>query len=109
MSYMMRGMGNMQGMMKQMQKLQKEMASAQEALHQQTFTGSANNDLVKVTFTGDKTMQSIDIDSTLLNVEHKEVLEDVILLAVNDALNRIDEATEKTLGKYTQGLGIPGL
>ena len=52
---MMRGMGNMQGMMKQVQKMQKEMAKAQEALNEKEFIGEATNQLVTATFTGDRT------------------------------------------------------
>lgn len=56
---MMRGMGNMQGMMKQVQKMQKEMAEAQELLNKTEFTGKATNELVKAVFTGDRRMKDI--------------------------------------------------
>lgn len=104
---MMRGMGNMQGMMKQMQKMQKEMVKAQEELNEKEFTGSATNDLVKVVFTGDKTMKTIDINPELIDPEDPEMLQDMIVLAVNDALTKITQETEQTMGKYTKGL--PGL
>ncbi|SDK43882.1 YbaB/EbfC family nucleoid-associated protein [Alkalibacterium thalassium] len=103
------GMGNMQGMMKKMQKMQKEMEQAQAALNETEFTGSANDDLVTVKFTGDKTCRVVRIKEDIVDPEDVEIIEDLVLLAVNDALGKIDEETEKTMGKYSKGLGIPGL
>lgn len=100
----MRGMGNMQGMMKQMQKMQKEMGKAQEELNQTEFTGVATNELVKVTFTGDKTVKAIAIDPELIDPEDPEMLQDMIIVAVNDGIEKINQATEQTMGKYTKGL-----
>lgn len=107
----MRGMGNMQGMMKKMQKMQKEMEAAQENLNQTEFTGSANNDLVKVTFTGDKKLQDVSIKEEIVDPDDVEMIEDLVLLAINDALEKVETETEKVMGKYTKGLGggLPGL
>lgn len=102
----MRGMGNMQGMMKQMQKLQKEMSKAQEALNEKVFTANISQ-VVEVTFTGDKKMQGIKIKPEAVDPEDLETLEEVIMLGVNDCLNQIAKETEKTMGKYAKG--IPGL
>lgn len=104
---MMRGMGNMQGMMKQMQKLQKEMAEAQEALHQKEFTGEASSQLVTVTMTGDKVMKDIQIKPEVIDPEDADMLQDLVIAAVNDAITKIDKETETTMGRYTKG--IPGL
>lgn len=104
---MMRGMGNMQGMMKQMQKMQKEMVKAQDELNAKEFTGSSTNDLVTVTFTGDKTMKAMDINPELIDPEDPEMLQDMIVLAVNDAITKITKETDRTMGKYTKGL--PGM
>ncbi|MFV0559863.1 MAG: YbaB/EbfC family nucleoid-associated protein [Enterococcus sp.] len=104
---MMRGMGNMQGMMKQVQKMQKEMVKAQEVLNETTFTGVSTNDLVKVTFTGDRKMKDIAIQEGVIDPEDPEMLQDLVILAVNDALAKIEKETEQTLGKYTKG--IPGM
>ncbi|MBV7389285.1 MULTISPECIES: YbaB/EbfC family nucleoid-associated protein [Enterococcus] len=100
----MRGMGNMQGMMKQMQKMQKDMTKAQDELNASIFTGSSTNDLVKVTFTGDKKMQGIEINPELIDPEDPEMLQDMLVLAVNDAMSKINQVTESTMGKYTKGL-----
>ncbi|EOH97856.1 YbaB/EbfC family DNA-binding protein [Enterococcus pallens ATCC BAA-351] len=103
----MRGMGNMQGMMKQMQKMQKEMMKAQEELNAKEFFGASANDLVKVVFTGDKTMKAMEINPELIDPEDPDMLQDMVILAVNDALTKISEETEETMGKYTKGL--PGI
>jgi DNA-binding YbaB/EbfC family protein len=101
---MMRGMGNMQGMMKQVQKMQKEMTKAQEALNEKEFIGEATNQLVTATFTGDRRMKDITIKEEVVDPEDSDMLEDLIVLAVNDALSKIEKETEATLGKYTKGM-----
>lgn len=99
----MRGMGNMQGMMRQMQKLQKEMGKAQDALNEKEFTATAGN-VVEVTFTGDKKMKQITIKEEAVDPEDVDMLQDVIVLAINDCLAQIEEESQKTMGKYTKGL-----
>ena len=101
---MMRGMGNMQGMMKQVQKMQKEMVQAQDKLNETEFTGAATNDLVKVVFTGNRRMKDLQINEVVVDPEDTEMLQDLVIMAVNDALAKIDVETEKTMGKYTKGL-----
>ena len=101
---MMRGMGNMQGMMKQVQKMQKEMVQAKDKLNETEFTGAATNDLVKVVFTGNRRMKDLQINEGVVDPEDTEMLQDLVIMAVNDALAKIDVETEKTMGKYTKGL-----
>ncbi|MGJ1012029.1 YbaB/EbfC family nucleoid-associated protein [Enterococcus casseliflavus] len=101
---MMRGMGNMQGMMKQMQK---EMMKEQEALNSKQFIGESTNGYVKATFTGDKTLQDITINEAIVDADDVEMLQDMIILAVNDGLKKIEKESEQTMGKYTRN--IPGL
>ncbi|MBT9717486.1 YbaB/EbfC family nucleoid-associated protein [Enterococcus durans] len=101
---MMRGMGNMQGMMKQVQKMQKEMVQAQDKLNETEFTGAATNDLVEVVFTGNRRMKDLQINEGVVDPEDTEMLQDLVIMAVNDALAKIDVETEKTMGKYTKGL-----
>ncbi|MHC9532286.1 YbaB/EbfC family nucleoid-associated protein [Dellaglioa sp. BT-FLS60] len=104
---MMRGNGNMQGMMKQMQKLQKEMTKDQEALNATEFVGEASNDLVKVTFTGDKKMTDIVIKEEAVDPDDVDMLQDLVIMAVNDAMTKIETTTADKMGKYSQGM--PGL
>ncbi|WP_071131829.1 YbaB/EbfC family nucleoid-associated protein [Enterococcus timonensis] len=99
----MRGMGNMQNIARQMQKMQKEMGKVQETLDQQVFTATAGQ-VVTVTFTGNKKLQEVKIDPVALDPEDAETVEDLLVVAINDALNQIEETTQKTMGKYTKGM-----
>ena len=85
---MMRGMGNMQGMMKQVQKC-KRMAKAQEALNEKEFIGEATNQLVTATFTGDRTMKDLTIKEDVVDPEDVDMLQDLVIMAVNDALVKL--------------------
>ena len=102
----MRGMGNMQGMMKQMQKMQKEMAETQEALNEKEFIGSASSDLVTVTMTGDKKMKDIVIKPEAVDPDDIDMLQDLVIAAVKDGMKQVNHATQQKLGKYTQGMGL---
>lgn len=101
---MMRGMGNMQGMMKQVQKMQKEMAQAQESLNEKEFTGESTNGYVKVTVTGDRKVKAVTINPDVVDPEDVEMLEDLVALAVNDVISKVEKEIESTMGKYTKGL-----
>ena len=101
---MMRGMGNMQGMMKQVQKLQKEMTKAQEALNVTEFIGESTNGYVKVTATGDRKIKDITINPAVIDAEDPEMLQDLVVMAVNDVLTKVEKESEATVGKYAKGL-----
>lgn len=96
---------NIQAMMKQAQQLQNKMLNEKKAIDSKVFTGKSS--LVTITMTGDKKMTGVDINLDEISSDDKEMLEDMIMLAVNDAITQIDKETEEKLGKYTQGL--PGL
>lgn len=96
---------NIQAMMKQAQKLQKDMLNAKEKINKTTFEG--NSSFVHVKVKGDKTIESVKIDSEMLEKEDIEILEDLITVAINEAMKKIDAETDKKLGKFTQGM--PGL
>lgn len=106
---MMRGMGNMQKMMKQMQKMQKDMQKAQEELAQKTAEGTAGGGMVTVLVNGNKEVLEVKIKEEVVDPEDIEMLQDLVLAATNDALKKMDEITNSTMGKFTQGLNIPGL
>ena len=95
---------NMQAMLKQAQNMQKKMQKEQEVIIYTTFIGTIC--LVKVTMNGDKKIEKVEIDSSF-EKDDIEMLEDMIAIAVNDAMSQIDKVTESKLGKYTKGL--PGL
>ena len=104
----MRGMGNMQGMMKQMQKLQKQMAQAQEELNQTEYVGSSQSDLVQVTVNGKRQVLSVSIKPEAVDGDDVELLQDLVLMATNRALEQAEKANEQTMGHFTRGLNIPG-
>lgn len=97
---------NMQALMKQAQKLQKDMLSAKEEIDNTLFTGE--NSLVKVTMKGTREVVKVEISSDdSLDKDDIEMLQDMILVAVNEASSKIDKMTEEKLGKY--GNSMPGL
>jgi len=97
---------NMQAMLKQAQNMQKQMMNEQEKISNSTFYGE--NGLVKVTMKGTKKIEKVEIQKDDdFSKDDLEMLEDMIMVAVNDALSQIDKETEEKLGKYTKGL--PGL
>ncbi len=96
---------NIQAMMKQAQQLQNKVLNEKKVIDSKVFTGKSS--LVSVTMTGDKKVTGVDINMDSIESDDKEMLEDMIMLAVNDAITQIDKETEEKMGKYTQGL--PGL
>lgn len=95
---------NMQQMMKQAQKLQKQMEKSQAELAATSFTASSAQDLVTVTFTGDKKLASIVFKPEVVDADDLETLQDMTLQAVNAALAQVDEATQKKLGAFAGNL-----
>lgn len=93
-------MMNMNNMMKQAQKLQKQMEKAQADLAATTFTGKSAQDLVTANFTGDKKLVSINFKEAIVDPDDLETLEDMTAQAINDALSQIDDATKKSLGAF---------
>jgi len=102
-------MKNMGGMMKQAQKLQTKMLKMQEELALKTVDVSAGGGMVKVVATGNQKIQSISLEKEVVDPEDVEMLEDLILAAVNDALNKSQEMVSGEMGKLTGGMNIPGL
>ena len=103
------GMGNMQAMMKKVQKMQAEMAKMQEELKKRTIETSVGGGAVTVVVTGKKELQSIKINPDAVDTEDMEMLEDMIISAVNEGLKQIDEMTEKEMAKITGGMKLPGM
>lgn len=102
-------MGNMGNMMKQMQKMQKEMLKAQEQLKEQTVEGTAGGGMVTVVMNGHKEVIDVQINQEVVDPDDVEMLQDLVLAAMNEALKQVDELVSKNMSKFTQGLNIPGL
>ncbi len=96
---------NMQAMLKQAQKLQKDMMKEKTEIDNMEFEGKSS--LVTVTMKGTKEVTNVKIDAETLDKDDIEMLEDMVQVAVNEAIKKIDDITEKKMGKYTQGM--PGL
>ena len=93
---------NMQALMRQAQQMQKDITKKKDELNKKTFVGTS--ELVEVTFTGDKKLVSTKIKSDIDN-DDKEIIEDMFVIAVNDAMAKIDKETESMLGAYGSQLG----
>jgi len=100
-------MGNMAGMMKKMQKLQGEMGKMQEDLKKRTMEVSAGGGAIKVVINGDKQIQSLKIDPTAVDPEDIEMLEDLVVAAINEAIKKVDDMTAQEMGKLTGGMNLP--
>ena len=103
------GGGNMGAMMKQAQKMQAELAHAQEEIKDMTFEATAGGGMVKVVANGDMTVDSIVIDPEAVDPEDVEMLQDMVAAAVNEALRGVSEISSQRLNAATGGLNIPGL
>lgn len=102
----MKGMGNM---MKQAQKLQAKMMKLQEELAEKTVETAAGGGMVKVVANGKQQILSIEIDREVVDPDDIEMLQDLILAAVNDALAKAQEMVSGEMSKLTGGMNIPGL
>ena len=96
-------------MMKQVQEMQKQMAKAQEELADEVVEASAGGGMVTVKVTGDLKIQEIKIDPGAVDPDDAEMLEDMVMAAVNEALRSAQELAANKLGGLTGGLNIPGL
>ncbi len=103
------GGGNMNNMLKQAQKMQEDMAKVQGELEEKIVEASSGGGAVSVKATGKKTIVEIVIKPEIVDPEDVEMLQDLILVAVNDALKKADDMVQGEMGKITGGLNIPGL
>lgn len=104
-----RGGGNMNNMMKQIEKLQKEMADMQENLKNEEISATSGGGAVTATVNGNKEVISIKLDKEAVDPEDVEMLEDLIVAAVNEALRNSENKVNSKMSKLTGGLNIPGL
>jgi DNA-binding YbaB/EbfC family protein len=102
----MKGMGNM---MKQAQQLQSKMMKLQEELADKTVESSSGGGMVKVTANGRNQIISIQIEQEVVDPDDVEMLQDLVLAAINDALAKAQEMVSSEMGKLTGGMNIPGL
>lgn len=105
----MKGMPNMGQIMKQAQKFQTKMAKLQEELSERIVEASAGGGMVTVVANGAQDVLSISIDPEVVDREDVEMLQDLIMAAVNDALNKAKTMMNEEMGQLTKGMNIPGM
>ena len=101
--------GNMSNLMKQAQRMQRQMEESAKELESKEFTAAAGGGAVEVTVTGKKEVSKVKLDPEAVDPDDVEMLEDVITAAVNEALRKADEASAANMAKLTGGLGGFGL
>ena len=105
----MMGGGNMQQLARQAQKLQAQMTKAQEELEAREYEASAGGGMVTVKVSGKKELTAIEIKPEAVDPDDIEMLQDLVLAAVNEALRSASDAMEREMGKLTGGLNMPSL
>ena len=105
----MKGLPNMGQIMKQAQQFQSKIAKLQEELGDETVEASSGGGMVTVIANGRQEIVSIEIDQEVIDPNDAEMLQDLIMSAVNDALSRAKEMVNEEMGKLTKGMNIPGM
>ena len=100
-------MGQQFKMLKQLQQMQAKMAKIQEDLGNQTVTGTAGGGMVEVVATGHQKVQSVTLKPEVVDPADVEMLQDLVLAAVNDAMDKARELASKEMGAVTAGIGLP--
>ena len=103
------GNKGMKDLMKQAQKMQQDLAKAQEELANKIVEGSSGGGMVTVKMNGKNQIISLKIDKEVVDPEDVEMLEDLIIAAINEAQKKISQTSQDELGKLTGGINIPGM
>lgn len=103
------GGGNMQGMLKKVQKMQKEMAKMQEEVKTKTVEASVGGGAISIVMNGEKEVQSLSINPSVVDPEDVEMLEDLIIAVVNEANKKVDDLLQQEMSKVTGGMNLPGM
>ena len=106
---MAKGIGGMGNLLKQAQEMQARISKIQEELGHKTVEGSAGGGMVQVTVNGQFNLTAVKIEPTVVNKDEKEMLEDLILAAVNDGMRKARDMVSAEMSKVTGGFKIPGL
>ncbi len=101
------GPGNMQSMLRQAQKMQEDVATAQAELELKEYTASAGGGMVTATVNGKHLLRSLELNPEAVDPEDTEMLSDMIVAAVNEAVRKAQADSEETMGKLTGGMNLP--
>jgi nucleoid-associated protein EbfC len=105
----MKGIPNMGNLLKQAQQFQAKMAKLQEELGERTVEASAGGGMITVVANGKQEILSVNIDPEVIDPNDREMLQDLILAAVNDALSKAKNMVQEEMGKLTHGLNLPNI
>ena len=105
----MAGGQNMNAMVKQAQKMQDEIVELQNEIEEREFTATVGGGAVEVVVTGKKTIKSLTVKPEVVDKDDIEMLQDLIISAVNEAVNNVEQTTEEEMSKITGGVSLPGL
>ena len=100
---------NINALMQQAQKMQQQMQKKQKELESKEFEFSSNGGAIKIKMLGSKQMTSLEIEEDLIDPSEKEMLQDMLMVAVNEAIEKINEEMESVMGSVTGGLRMPGM
>ena len=103
------GAQNMNAMIRQAQKMQDEISALQEEIEARDFTATAGGGAVTITMTGKKTIKSLEIKPEVVDPEDIEMLQDLIVSAINEAVSQVEETTETEMSKITGSMSVPGM
>ncbi len=103
------GGGNMNSMIKQAQKMQDEITALQTDIEQREFSATSGGGVVEVTVTGAKNIKSLTIKPEAVDPSDVEMLQDLVVSAINEAMNEVEKVTEDEMNKITGGVALPGL
>ena len=101
--------GNMNNLMKQAQKMQRQMEEAQKELEEKEITAAAGGGAVEVTVSGKREITKVKLSEEVVDPDDIEMLEDMVAAAINATVKQVDETAEAEMGKLTGGMNIPGL
>ena len=103
------GAQNMNAMIRQAQKMQDEITTLQEDIENREFSATSGGGAVSVFVTGKKTIKSLTINKEVVDPEDVEMLQDLVISAINEAVNQVESTTETEMSKITGGVSLPGL
>lgn len=99
--------GNMNNLMKQAQRMQRQMEESQKEMETKEFSATAGGGAVEVTVSGKRELTGITLKEEVVDPEDIEMLQDLIIAAVNEALRKVDEESQSNMSKFTGGMGLP--
>lgn len=100
---------DLNSIMRQAQSMQKQMAKKQKEVEDKEFVVSSNGGAIVITIMGTKKVTKIDIDSDLIDVENKEMLQEMLTIAINEAISKVEDELAQAMSSATGGMNIPGM